>query len=55
MIESQPQRFAFARLVNLLKFLRQPDDRNFPETKFFKLRARSVELAFAAVYQDEVG
>jgi hypothetical protein len=36
MIEAEPQRFAFARQINFLKFLRQPDDGNFFEAEFFK-------------------
>ena len=54
MIETKPQRFALTRPVNLLKFLCQPDDRNFFEAKLFQFRARGIELSFAAINQDEI-
>src|SRR5579859_2759856 len=54
MIQAQPQRFAFARPVNFLKLLRQPDDWDTFETQRFKLLARGVQLAFAAVDQDKI-
>ena len=55
MIQTQPQRLAFTGLVNLLKFLRQADDRNFFEAQFFDLLARGIELPLAPVDQDEIG
>ena len=55
MIEAEPQWFAFTRPVNLLEFLRQPDDRDFSEAELLQFRARHAELPFATIYQDEVG
>ena len=55
MIQPQPERFAFARQVNLLKLLSQPDDENFFQAEFCQFSASGVQLALAAVYQDQVG
>ena len=55
MIQAQPQRLAFARQINFLELLRQPDDGNFFEAELFQFRAGGVQLALAAVNQDQVG
>ena len=41
-IVTQPQRFALTRAIDLLKLLRQTDDRDATQTKFLQLRAGSV-------------
>src|ERR1019366_4447343 len=54
MIQAEPERLAFLRQINFLKLLRQSDDRDAFETKFFQLGARHAQLAFAAVNHDQV-
>src|SRR5689334_18879995 len=43
-----------AREINLLELFRQPDDRNAAKAKLFQFRARSVQLSFPAIDDDEV-
>ncbi len=43
MIQPQPQRLAFARLINFLKLLRQPDDGNLFKAELLQFRARRVQ------------
>ncbi len=51
----KPQRFFLTRTINFFKFLGQTDDRQVAEVQLFEFLASGLQLAFAAIDEDEVG
>src|SRR6188768_1635498 len=51
---TEAKRFAFARPIELLKLLRQSDDRNLAQAQLGELCTSSIELALATIDQYQV-